>query len=391
MRFKGSTRRPPREYRPGKSTLSALAILFAAIVSYDGQAFAQEITLGDVINPIEISVGRSIPMTTRTPIERVSVADPEVADVVVVAERELVVNAVSSGVTDVIVWLTNGRKFHYRVNVHSPTDRKQVLLQVRIGEADRDLLRELGFSFLWRDQKSRVGTNQFVTDDVFDEDGNLVIEDRGQFATVLSNNEVENLMALLDVNEQSGRFRVLAEPNIIAANGEEASFLAGGELPIPIAQPGAGAGGTTVTIQYREFGIRLNFTPEILSEELVKLEIEPEISSLDFANGIQVEGFFVPALRTRRAGTTLDLRQGQTLAIAGLLNFQEETVNVGVPVLKDIPILGLLFSGQRKEQSETELLFLVTPTIVDPLAAPLPPPMPGEPGDLDEDSDEDSK
>lgn len=391
MRFKGSTRRPPREYRPGKSTLSALAILFAAIVSYDGQAFAQEITLGDVINPIEISVGRSIPMTTRTPIERVSVADPEVADVVVVAERELVVNAVSSGVTDVIVWLTNGRKFHYRVNVHSPTDRKQVLLQVRIGEADRDLLRELGFSFLWRDQKSRVGTNQFVTDDVFDEDGNLVIEDRGQFATVLSNNEVENLMALLDVNEQSGRFRVLAEPNIIAANGEEASFLAGGELPIPIAQPGAGAGGTTVTIQYREFGIRLNFTPEILSEELVKLEIEPEISSLDFANGIQVEGFFVPALRTRRAGTTLDLRQGQTLAIAGLLNFQEETVNVGVPVLKDIPILGLLFSSQRKEQSETELLFLVTPTIVDPLAAPLPPPMPGEPGDLDEDSDEDSK
>jgi Flp pilus assembly secretin CpaC len=367
---------------------TALTCLLAAITLLGGQAAAQEITLGDEISPIEISVGRSIPMTTRTPIERVSVASPEVADVVVVAERELVVNAIGPGITDVIVWLTNGRKFHYRVNVHSPTDRKQVLLQVRIGEADRDLLRELGFSFLWQDQHSRVGTNQFVFDPFDDETGEILVEDRNQFATVLSAGEVENLLALLDINEQSGRFRILAEPNLIAANGEEASFLAGGELPIPIAQATGTGGGTQVTIQWREFGVRLTFTPEILSEELVKLKIVPEISNLDFGNAIEVSGFLVPALRTRRAGTTLDLRQGQTLAIAGLLNFQEESVNVGVPVLKDIPILGLLFSSQRMEQSETELLFLVTPTIVDPMAAPLPPPMPGEQpgGDSEEDS-----
>lgn len=388
MRSIASIRRPPRKIQPGRPTVTALTGLFVAIMLLGGQASAQEITIGDEVNPIEISVGRSIPMTTRTPIERVSVASPEVADVVVVAERELVINAIGSGITDVIVWLTNGRKFHYRVNVHSPTDRKQVLLQVRIGEADRDLLRELGFSWLWQDQKSRVGTNQFVFDPFDDETGEILVEDRNQFATILSVGEVENLMALLDINEQSGRFRILAEPNLIAANGEEASFLAGGELPIPIAQASGTGGGTQVTIQWREFGVRLTFTPEILSEELVKLKIVPEISNLDFGNAIEVAGFLVPALRTRRAGTTLDLRQGQTLAIAGLLNFQEENVNVGVPVLKDIPILGLLFSSQRMEQSETELLFLVTPTIVDPMAAPLPPAMPGEPG---EDSDEDSR
>lgn len=336
-----------------------------------------QVIFGDTVMPLDMAVGRSIPMTTLSPIQRVSLASPDIADVVLISDRELVLNASKAGVTDLIIWFTEGRKYHYRVSVHSPTDRKQVLLEVRMAEADRDLLREIGLSVLWSDQHTRVGTGSFATKDL-DEEGNVPLLDKGQFATVLSVNEVDNLLGLLDVAEQSGRFRILAQPNIIAANGEEATFLAGGELPVPVAQPSAATGVTAVTIEYREFGIRLKFVPEILSRELVKLEIEPEVSNLDFGNAVSFGGFLIPALRTRRASTTLDLREGQTLAIAGLLASQTEKVNTGLPLLKDIPILGILFSSQRYQRNETELLILVTPRVIDPMSPPPPPPLPGE-------------
>jgi pilus assembly protein CpaC len=351
-------------------------LVWAAPLS--GQAFSQDpVILGQAVSPLDMSVGRSIPMTTRATIQRVSVANPGVADVVIITERELVLNALDSGVTDLLIWLTDGTKVHYRVSVHSPTDRQQVLLQVTIAEADRDLLRELGFSFLWSDQHSRGGTGNFAATDP-NPDGSIPIRDTGQFATILSVNEIDNLIGLLEIQEQSGRFRILAEPNLIAANGEEASFLAGGELPVPVAQTNTASGVPTITIEYREFGIRLKFVPEILSDELVKLKIEPEVSNLDFGNAVTIAGFQIPALRTRRAATTLDLIQGQTLAIAGLLTTQTEAVNTGIPLLKDIPILGLLFSSQRYQRFETELLILVTPTVLDPMQPPPPPPLPGE-------------
>ncbi|UCF19993.1 MAG: pilus assembly protein N-terminal domain-containing protein [Gemmatimonadota bacterium] len=358
--------------------LAGLALLAAWTPLRAQSSFSQQaVTMGQAVFPLDMSVGRSIPMTTRTAIQRVSVANPSVADVVVITERELVLNALDSGDTDLLIWLQDGTKVHYRVSVHSPTDRKQVLLEVRIAEADRDLLRELGFSFLWSDQHSRAGTGNFATRDP-NPDGTVPIRDTGQFATILSVGEIDNLIGMLELQETSGRFRILAEPNLVAANGEEAEFLAGGEIPIPVAQTTASGGIPTVTIDWREFGIKLNFTPEILSEELVKLKIEPEVSNLDFANAVTIAGFAVPALRTRRATTTLDLREGQTLAIAGLLSSQTEKVVTGLPLLKDIPILGLLFSSQRYQRNETELLVLVTPHVVDPMQAPPPPPMPGE-------------
>lgn len=370
-------------HRIGSLLLAGLALL-AWSVPASGQGLGnQQVVLGETVQRLDMAVGRSIPMTTRDPIQRVSVANPSIADVVIITERELVLNALGSGVTDLLIWLTTGGKVHYRVSVHSPTDRQQVLLEVKIAEVDKSLLRELGVSLLFRDQHTRVGTNQFRADR-FDDEGNIItdpiiFDDVGQFATVLSDNEIENLTALVDLNEQDGRFKTLAEPNLIAANGEEASFLAGGEIPIPIAQSGASAtGAATITIQWKEFGIRLAFTPEILSEELIKLAIAPEASSLDFGNSIVISGFEVPALRTRRASTTLDMREGQTLAIAGLLQTQKETVHRGIPFLKDVPILGLLFSSKRWQNRETELLVLVTPWVIDPMSPPAPPPLPGE-------------
>ncbi|MDX1429519.1 MAG: pilus assembly protein N-terminal domain-containing protein [Rhodothermales bacterium] len=340
----------------------------------------QDIIIGGQVNPMELSIGQSIPLTTFVQIQRVSVTNPEIADVVVISDREVVLHGLTPGITDFLIWQTDGVQFHYRVRVHSPTDRKQVLLFVRIAEASKDLLRELGVSMLYRWDKLRAGSNQFAFDRV-DDAGNLIVNDRGQFATVLSLEHIENLTALLDLAEQSGRFRTLAEPNLIAANGEEASFLAGGELPVPVAQPAAVGGVQAVTIVYREFGIRLNFKPEILSDDLIKLAVAPEVSTLDFGNAIQASGFLIPALRTRRANTTVDLLQGQTLAIAGLLSNEEQKTKVGVPLLKDIPILGFLFSSERFERAETELLVLITPVIFDPLA---PPPAPDLPEPLNE-------
>ncbi len=343
----------------------------------------QAVILGDSVIPLDMGIGRSIPMTTAAPIQRVSIANPEVADIVLIAERELVVNALALGLTDLIIWQIDGRRFHYRVSVHSATDRKQVLLQVRFAEVSTDFLRELGSSFLFKDndRKNRLGTGRFSSRARPGQDEEEVtIRDLGQFATFLSVGQVENLTALFDAAEQSGDFRLLAEPNLLAADGEEASFLAGGEIPVPIAQPSGVGGAVTISIQYREFGVRLAFLPEILSEDLIKLRIEPEVSALDFTNAITTAGFQIPAFRTRRTSTTIDMRTGQTLAISGLFDSRLQKLKVGIPLLKDIPILGLLFSSQRFEREETELLVLVQPHIIDPLAPAQPPALPGEEG-----------
>ncbi|UCC81685.1 MAG: pilus assembly protein N-terminal domain-containing protein [Gemmatimonadota bacterium] len=361
---------------PPLPPLWALALV-SALGAFAPVASAQ-VVQGETVTPVDMAIGRSIPMTTRQAIQRVSVANPEVADVLIIGEREMVVNALASGLTDLIIWQTDGQKFHFRVSVHSPTDRMQVILQVRFAEVSRDFLREIGASFLWRDQHTRVGTGNFSTRPATDEAGEPDIREAGQFATILSIGEVENLAGLLEIAEQEGHFRLLAEPNLIAANGEQATFLAGGEVPIPIAQPTSVGGLQSIAIQYREFGVRLSFEPEILSSELIKLRIEPEVSAIDFSNAIVTAGFEIPAFRTRRASTTVDLRQGQTLAIAGLLSSERQKLVTGVPFLKDIPLLGLLFSSQRWVNDETELLVLVQPLVIDPMNAPEPPAPPGE-------------
>lgn len=363
----------------GRACILALGMWLVPGIALGQRALAEQLIGTDTVTPIDMAIGRSIPMTTRGTIQRVSVANPGVADVVLISERELVLNAIASGVTDLIIWQTDGQKFHFRANVHSPTDRKQVILQVRIAEATRDLLREIGFSFLYRDQHARAGTGTFFNDAPIRGDS-ILIRAAGQFGTLLSIDAVENLTALLEVAEQTGRLRVLAEPNLIAANSEVADFLVGGELPIPVVQPSGVGGVQAVSIQFREFGIRLAFEPEILSEDLVKLKIEPEVSSLDFSNAITQSGFLIPAFRTRRTSTTVDLRRGQTLAIAGLLNSEEQKVITGIPFLKDLPLLGLLFSSQRFQRNETELIVLVTPQVLDPMSPSLPAPTPMGPG-----------
>jgi pilus assembly protein CpaC len=182
--------------------------------------------------------------------------------------------------------------------------------------------------------------------------------------------------AVITALKQTGYFQSLAEPNLIAYNGQEASFLAGGEFPVPIVQ-----GGTTqtVTIQFKEFGIRLNFKPTIAGD-LIRLHVRPEVSSLDFNNGILLQGFRIPALTTRRAETEVELRDGQSFAIAGLLDNQTQNDGAGIPILSQLPIIGHLFKSKADRKERTELLVLVTPRLVRPLNPDEVPPLPTMPG-----------
>ncbi len=326
-------------------------------------AAAQELT----VTPLDLPIGRSYPITTPRVITRVSVANPEVADVVVIEEREVVINARGQGETDVLIWLQDGTRTHYRVAVHTPADRMQVVLYVKFAEVRRETLRQIGTSLLYRDGGMRTGTGIFGNDNVFDPGTGDIILPVTQFLTVLTDFNTTELLGFLEAEETRGNARTLAEPNLMAANREPASFLAGGELPIPVLQSAGTAGQQQIGIQYREFGVKLNFVAEVISDTLIKLHVTPEVSSLDYANAILLSGFRIPAFRTRRIESTVDVRRNESLIISGMFNMERERVSTGVPFLKDIPILGLLFSSTRWQRSESELIVVVTPVLVDPM------------------------
>jgi len=176
-----------------------------------------------------------------------------------------------------------------------------------------------------------------------------------------------NLGATLRALEQRSLLQILAEPNMLAKSGADASFLAGGEFPFPVVQ---GVGGLqAVTILFKEFGVRLRFTPNVQSDGTIRLKVAPEVSSLDFSNAVTVSGFLIPALSTRRAETEVELRDGQSFAIAGLIDNRTREVASKVPVLGDIPILGNFFKSRALRRDNSELLVMVTPRLVTPSAA----------------------
>lgn len=263
------------------------------------------------------------------------------------------------------------------------TDVQQVMLQVRVAEVNRRAVEELGLNFFLTrgNNLGRVTTGQFPAP-VFDEGGggggaggsiaDLVF---GDFLNLFYFNREEGLGAALKALQQKGYYQSLAEPNLIAYNGQEASFLAGGEFPVPVVQGVTNA----VTIEWKEFGVRLNFRPTIAGDT-IRLKVRPEVSALDFNNGITLQGFRVPSLITRRAETDIELRDGQSFAIAGLLNNIAQTDGSAIPFLSAIPIIGTLFKSKADRKEQTELLVLVTPRLVRPLNPDEVPSLPTMPG-----------
>ena len=347
-----------------------LAVFALVVVSLRPDRLKAQETVDVPIVPIQMSSGRALPVSSRVPITHVSVVNPDVADVVVLSQHEFVINALGTGETDIILWPEGLRPVQYRVLVADRPNRSQVLLNVKVAEVRRDLLQEVGISGLFRDNDTRAGTGIFRSDNVFDQAGNIVLPSETGFGTFLSSFGTTDFLAFLEAEATRGNARILAEPNLLTANRDSANFLVGGEFPIPVVQGGGSEGDGRVSIEYREFGVMLGFAPEILDDSLVKLRVRPEVSSLDYANAVLLSGFRIPALRTRRVESTVDVRAGQSVILSGLFNNEREQVRTGIPFLSDIPILGMLFSSSRWQNNETELVVIVTPHIIDPHRVP---------------------
>jgi pilus assembly protein CpaC len=256
----------------------------------------------------------------------------------------------------------------------------QVMLRVRFAEVSRSALTELGVSFFTgptgiRNTLGRITTQQFPSTSFEEMEWSKSSSDFGapvdaasgkftfsDFLNFFVLSEKYDLGLLLRALQTRGLFQSLAEPNLVAESGKEASFLAGGEFPIPIAQ-GSGAN-IGISVQFKEFGVRLTFTPTVIGER-VHLKVRPEVSVLDFNNAVVFSGFRIPALTTRRTETELELNNGQTFAIAGLLNNSMTQTLAKVPGIGDIPILGYLFRSKAARKDQTELVVMITPQILE--------------------------
>ena len=199
----------------------------------------------------------------------------------------------------------------------------------------------------------------------------LVLDPRTQFSLGFPRVQMQLFFRAL---RENNLLHVMAEPNLIALSGQEASFLAGGEFPIPVPQGAYG----TVTIEYRQYGVRLKFTPTVIGRQMIRLKVAPEVSEQDFANAVQLGGYIVPGLRTRNASTTVEIASGSTIAIAGLLSEQARSQVDKIPGLGDVPVLGSLFSSVDYQRNLTELVILVTPELVDSMQPDQVPPVPGQ-------------
>jgi pilus assembly protein CpaC len=376
---------------------------------------------------IDLLVGRSTILNVGAAIARVSLTVPEVADAMVTSPGQLLIHGKQPGTISLFVWDKSGAIKTYEVTVRRDlsalveylkqlfpgesisvigsgkdvvlagtvtskyvidkaadvaggyVDKKenvvnllkqqegvasnQVMLRVRFAEVSRSALQELGASYIVNGFQNkwfgRATTQQFPAPDFDTDKGGLVFSD---FLNIFVFNAKEGLGGVVRALQNKGLFQSLAEPNLISINGKEASFLAGGEYPYPVVQPSSG--GNSVTIQFKEFGVRLNFTPTVLGGDLINLKVRPEVSSLDFSNALTLAGFRVPAISTRRTETEVELQDGQTFAIAGLMNNTLNESMQKIPGIGDIPVLGLLFRSKAHQKNQTELVVMITPTII---------------------------
>ncbi|MES2493114.1 MAG: type II and III secretion system protein family protein [Pseudomonadota bacterium] len=281
------------------------------------------------------------------------------------------------------------------INLITVGGSQQVMLEVRFAEVSRQLGEKIGLSGFATSDNGRFrgaigegasltgGGTQSVTTN-YDANGNVIgattsgsppqlllgaITDSFGIFTQAFRIGSLNIDATLNMLERRGLAKTLAEPTLMALSGEKASFLAGGEFPIPVAQTGnsGGEGGSAITIEFKPFGVSLAFTPTVLGDKVINLVVEPEVSSIDPTASVSVNGLVVPGLQTRRASTTVELRDGESFAIAGLLRKDFQTTVRQLPILGSLPIIGALFRSSGFQKGETELLIVVTPRLVSPI------------------------
>jgi pilus assembly protein CpaC len=394
---------------------------------------------------LHLLVGRSLVITSPSRIKRVSLADPEIAEAIVVSPTQVLVNGRKPGGVSLLLWDETDQSQAFEVsvdidvlglsqkvhevfpneNVHIDTSKDvviitgkissaavadkilevvkgaagkvtsmmevpppvtgEILLQVRFAEIDRSALTQFGFNILSTGAGKTIGslsTNQFGPTPPWNINDTFPVSGpQGNPAVKFTTTQVANALNIFAFNpnlhlgaaiqalQSKNLLQILAEPNLMTESGKEANFLAGGEFPYPSVQSfGGGAGSSpAITVQFKEFGIRLAFTPILAADGTIHLKVKPEVSTLDFANGVTINGFSLPALSTRRVESEMSLADGQTFAIAGLVDNRVTELLTKVPGLGDIPILGKLFQSKSFNKSKSELLVIVTPHVVKPL------------------------
>ncbi|MBP2667939.1 MAG: pilus assembly protein CpaC [Deltaproteobacteria bacterium] len=386
---------------------------------------------------LSLYANQSILIDSAFDIRRVSIARPETADVMVVSPRQMVIIGKSAGQTTLVYWsqeevptmievvvgvnldlvredlakiapgeefevtaagekliltgtvgdnvvqtrLVEGAQAHAKgiVNLLKVKKLEQVLLQIRVSEVDRSLAKELGFSYFYKGNNYSgilsPGNSFNPPSGSWPGDSSVNFSDLANIFFANTGN-LPNFAVFLRTLEDKGGLKILAEPNLVVANGAEGKFMVGGEFPIVI---NTATGGTAAySIEYKDYGVRLNFKPKISSNGEIYLQVYQEVSELDFANAVVLQGFRIPALKTRKAESGLQLADGQTFVLAGLIDNKVSKEISKLPFLGDIPILGALFRNTRYQNNETELMVMVTPKIVRPLTKDEIPVLPSE-------------
>ena len=376
-------------------------------------AAAQQV-LSQAERTISVARGASALLTRPTALERVSISDEQIANASVISPREILLNGINVGTTSLLVWAEGDvvRLYNIEVtadvqalqrqidalhpnqdivvstagntlivsgvdpvvvrrvmelaeatgatvvnNLQAPAP-EQILLHVQFAEVDRQVLKSFSADLLFLNPQN---FNDLGSDSEWSIE--TLAEGIVNFTILGDDAAFDGFIRAL---KSTGNFKALAEPNLIALEGQEATFLAGGEFPYPSVQSSGGVVTNAVTVQFREFGIQLRFTPTVTNTGNVRLHVAPEVSTLDFGTGLTFAGFQVPTITTRRVETEVELRPGQHLAIAGLMDNQWTETIEKIPLLGDIPILGVFFRSKSARQRQTELMVLVTPYIVEP-------------------------
>jgi len=359
-----------------KVAVSLGLVALLVVSGWAGTASAQE------PQKVRILVGRSAVLSVPDSIGTVSIADDEIADVVVATSRQLLLNAKKIGTTSLVVWSKGNRYQTFEVVVHSGTGFNQVVLNVKIAEVSRSRLKQLGFDFFVNMLNSRrlegSGTIGFfggqvntpripILQDPLGEQVGIAID----YASLSGDRHVQGVVKAL---ESDGTIKTLASPNLVAVNGEKAKFLSGGEIPIPVVQ--SGSGDNSISVVFKEYGVKLDFEPTVIDSGIINLRVVPEVSTPDYTRAVVLSGFLIPAFQTRRVDTVVELRDGQSLVIGGLTNTDVRKTRRKIPLLGDIPVLGVFFQNSRDTIEENELVVLVSPRIIRPLEASETPALP---------------
>ncbi len=322
---------------------------------------------------IRVTAGEQLDFKTPVEVQRVAVGDTSIADVSILGRRDILILGKQAGETSLLLWANKADSpRNYRIHVNPPLAGQtpssgQVMVDVKFVELSKKVLKETGISLV---SQNNITFGTFAPSSLnkvtraaagITTDSSIPFLNAFHLVLGSSGNSALGVLALLENNSLA---RTLAQPSMTVVSGQTATFMAGGEFPIPVSQSLG-----QITVTYKPYGIRLAFTPTVFSKERIAIKLAPEVSELDFTNAVTSSGVSVPAILTRRAETTIELGDGESFVIAGLISRSFADSVDKVPGLGDIPVLGAFFRSSRFAREDKELVIIVTPTLVRPLAA----------------------